>query len=400
MPETKALIPLDMSRVIEIFSDEEKCDKLLNEIEKYARSITFDTSTAKGREANITHAAQIGKARKALEDKRKELTKEKRDYIKQVNEIGKKIDNRLKPLQKEIREPVTVWEEKDKKKKEEEAERVAMLKQRVEEIAEYTATTKDGALIELTKATSEELEQAIEGLKRVPTDKDHFDEFEPDAKEAKNKRLSELKEFLRFTKEKEEVAAKQKEIDEENERLASEKQKLEDDKAALKRKEEEQEARRQAILREKVDKIKSYEYQPSTWLNAPYVQSLIDELSAIEINESFEEYQASTLSLKNAILQALKAGKEEAVIRDKELEEKRKKEAEKEAEEEAERKIKAKQKKEEEEKAQRLKIAGHKKKIYVAIANAFVKGGVSKENTIQCMNLLIQGSIPHITIEY
>lgn len=86
-------------------------DELLAGVESEARSIIQDTSSAKGRGEIKSLAHKIAQGKVMLDTAGKDLVSDWKDKAKKVDVERKKIRDRLDALKKEVRQPLTEWEE-------------------------------------------------------------------------------------------------------------------------------------------------------------------------------------------------------------------------------------------------------------------------------------------------
>jgi hypothetical protein len=100
---------------------------ILDNIEKYVRSIPQDISTAKGRQEIISLAAKVCSTKTFIDGVRMKLTEGWRTQTATVNASGKKSKERLQKLQDETRAPMSEWENVEK-------ERVAKMEAALSEI--------------------------------------------------------------------------------------------------------------------------------------------------------------------------------------------------------------------------------------------------------------------------
>jgi len=82
-----------------------------------ALSLVFDTTTAKGREECISHAAKVGKTKTGIEKLGKALVDPIKAEAKVIDVERKFYKDELAALQAEVRKPVTLWEEEQSRVK-------------------------------------------------------------------------------------------------------------------------------------------------------------------------------------------------------------------------------------------------------------------------------------------
>lgn len=97
------------TNALEVYS----CDgieDMISKIEKHARSIAPDLSTAKGRKAVASNAAQVSRSKTALDALGKNLVSGWKDKAKSVDVERKLMRDRLDDLRDEVRQPLNDWE--------------------------------------------------------------------------------------------------------------------------------------------------------------------------------------------------------------------------------------------------------------------------------------------------
>jgi hypothetical protein len=87
------------------------------ELEVRAQAAKLDISTKAGREAIASLAYKVACSKKPLENLRKGLTEDIRKQKEAIDAEGRDADARLEALQKEVRKPLTDWENADKARK-------------------------------------------------------------------------------------------------------------------------------------------------------------------------------------------------------------------------------------------------------------------------------------------
>lgn len=112
--ETKnELVVLQDNQVVEAFKKEGGVKELYEEIEKQARSIVPDMTTPKGRDAIKSLAYKIAQSRTLVDKTGKALGADAKAVVDALNADRKFFCDKSEELQKEIRKPVTDWENKE-----------------------------------------------------------------------------------------------------------------------------------------------------------------------------------------------------------------------------------------------------------------------------------------------
>jgi hypothetical protein len=108
-----ALVLVQTATPLAVFS-ENGLDPLIERIENHARTIALDISTDKGRKQIRSLAHNIAQSKTALDDMGKKLVAGWKEQAKKVDLERARAWDRLDNLQKEIRQPLTEWEDREK----------------------------------------------------------------------------------------------------------------------------------------------------------------------------------------------------------------------------------------------------------------------------------------------
>jgi len=117
---------------VSVFQKERGADAIIRAIREKFEGLTFDVSTAKGRDECRSAAAKIAKTKVALDEQGKSLTEQWRVLTGVVNGERKRLRDELDELKDKVREPLTAWEEAEK-------ERVRLEQERIAKVAELKA---------------------------------------------------------------------------------------------------------------------------------------------------------------------------------------------------------------------------------------------------------------------
>jgi colicin import membrane protein len=139
------LVVIESLNPLTVFT-ESGLDPILDRIEKEAKSILVDISTEKGRKEAASLAYKIAQSKTALDKLGKDLVADWKEQAKKVDVERARAWDRLETLQKEVRSPLTEWENKEK-------ERVAAHEAAIAEI--------DQQVLGLEDAAAEEIERRI-----------------------------------------------------------------------------------------------------------------------------------------------------------------------------------------------------------------------------------------------
>lgn len=145
---------------------------------------------------------------------------QKTDQLQPITELVKGLKKSIKPLsdlkinytkkydnyRKELRKPLTEWEIEDKKNKEKEKKRIFQIEEQIIEIEELAPSNP--ALL-----TTQKLEDRIKHLKSNFITSKTFQEFQPQAEEARGKSLRVLETYFVLAKDKEKIDLKKIELE-------------------------------------------------------------------------------------------------------------------------------------------------------------------------------------------
>ncbi|RDL17046.1 hypothetical protein D884_03203 [Pseudomonas sp. URMO17WK12:I10] len=313
-----------------------------------------DLKTRKGRERIASLAAKVSKSKTAVE-------KPGRDYLRRLKEMPKVVEAELRDfvtkmdaLRDETRRPLTEWEAAEDARIDRHNDRLNWLKTLTDDLGELSPLHIKGLISE------------AEGMQLGA----HWEEFEAEAANAKDKVLSTLRAALQkreqFEAEQAELARLRREADERAEadriRLAQE-QAVETERQRVAR---EQQAERDAAARRE--------------------QELIDKAAAQQ--RAIEQAEANRIAAEQRA-------------------EQERQDAERRAEEAAERARQDERRRADAAAAEilrqqeaRERDKNHRASINRAALEAFVAGGMTEECAKQAITLIAQRKIPNIAISY
>jgi len=231
-----ALALVETVTAVDVFT-ENGLDPILDRIELEVRSIALDISSKKGREQVASLAHKVAKSKTTLDKLGKDLVSGWKEKAKKVDAERSRAWDRLEALQKEVRQPLTELENRDKQR-----------------IADHEARLVTIALIGSHAAANWQtmpLADMNARLKALMDDKTNWEEFATRAKEARDtaadavagaiikreKHDADQAELARLRKEEEE--RKQREHEERIAAQAAEKARLAAEEKARKAAEEE-----------------------------------------------------------------------------------------------------------------------------------------------------------------
>lgn len=132
MQESTELLVIEKLELVPFFTKGDGINSVLEQIAKEARSIVNDVSTQKGRDAVKANVTKVTKSKTYLETQGKAIAAEYKEIPKKIDANRKEVWDYLDNLQKEVRKPLTDWEDEQIRiKAEEEARLAAIENQRV-----------------------------------------------------------------------------------------------------------------------------------------------------------------------------------------------------------------------------------------------------------------------------
>ena len=313
-----------------------------------------DLKTRKGRERIASLAAKVSKSKTAVE-------KPGRDYLRRLKEMPKVVEAELREfvtkmdaLRDETRRPLTEWEAAEDARIDRHNHRLNWLKTLADDLGELSSLHIKGLITE------------AEGMQLGA----HWEEFEAEAANAKDKVLSTLRAALQ---KREQIEAEQAELArlrrEADERAEADRIRLAQEQAV--------EAERQRMAQEQ---------QAERDAAARREQELIDQAAAQQ--RAIEQAEANRIAAEQRA-------------------EQERQDAERRAEEAAERARQDERRRADAAAAEilrqqeaRERDKNHRASINRAALEAFVAGGMTEECAKQAITLIVQRKIPNIAITY
>jgi hypothetical protein len=390
-----ALALIEISTPAQIFMEND-LDKIIERVEREARSIALDISTPSGRKEIASLAHKIARSKTTLDKAGKQLVAGWKEQAKKVDQERARAWDRLEALQNEIRKPLTEWENAEK-------QRIAKHEGELIVIAETGRNTAENW-------QSLPLESMNDRLKELLSDKTDWQEFSVRAKQAleaatdaiasaiikRQKYDAEQAELARLRKEEEE--RKQREHEEgiraeaaEKARLAAEakaKREAEAEAARVKAEQEKAEKERLRIQREKEE-------------SEARAKRAAEEAATREEKIKREKAEAEARAAqaeKDRIAAEAKAKEDARIAAEKAAADK--KAAEEAAAKRERDRIEAQRKAEAEAATKREADKAHRARIDNEALNAFTAAGLSPHDARHAIELIAQGHIPHIKISY
>lgn len=188
-----------------LFGDnQESLDILLTKIKKEVSSVVHDISTAKGRKELKATVTKITKSKTTLDGIAKNFNAEQKEMLKKYDKQRKYAFTFLEDLQKKVREPLTEWEDKEKKR----VERCENMIKTIIAFGEASENWINSTIGELELLLGKVTETTITG---------RMQEFEETVITAKNHSIKKIKESIESRTKHD---ADQKELEENRKALA------------------------------------------------------------------------------------------------------------------------------------------------------------------------------------
>jgi hypothetical protein len=353
--ETKetALVTIEPTTALDVFTNAEKVDPILAAIRKIVAEFTPDTSTAKGRAEIASIAHKVARSKTYLDGIGKDLVDQYKEIPKKIDANRKRIRDELDALKDEVRKPLTEWEEAEKA-------RVQGIKDRIESMREALARNGE---------TSAAIALEIRTVESMVID-ESFAEFAGEAAQVKDSVVRKLRNDF-------EAAVKFEAEQAELQRLREEKAKRE------------AEERDRRIAEAAAEKARKDAEEAAARAAAEAERKAKEEREAAERRE---------LELK---LAAEKAERErlEAIERA-EREKQAAIEAERRKREEVERLRLDEEARERAEAERRTADLANRETIHRAIMDALTRHGIPNRYAADVVSLLATESVPFVTVEY
>jgi hypothetical protein len=185
---TTALVTLQPENALTLFTAGTGLESLLTDIRKQASSLVPDLTTAKGRKEIASVAYAVAQTKTYLDGIGKALTDEYKEIPKKIDATRKLIRDELDKLKDEVSAPLTAY-------KEAEANRVAALQQRLNEIAQLG----NMPVTAIHGATAEQLGGWLAQLEQIAID-DSWQEKQTEAVVAKEAAILKVTQALEARK--------------------------------------------------------------------------------------------------------------------------------------------------------------------------------------------------------
>ncbi|MBI6948570.1 hypothetical protein [Pseudomonas koreensis] len=347
------------------------------------QKILPDLKTKKGRDAYASMAHQIAKSKTALEAVGKEISAQQKEIPKKIDAERKRVWDILESWQKEVRKPLDDWQ--------------AAEDQRVNAHNDGIQQIKDLAMFAETP-TAAFVAHVIADLELVALD-DSWEEYLPEAAQAKDKSLTTLRallitrqqyeaeqaELVRLRAEAEAQAQRDREA--EIARVAAEQARIEAEQCA--------QAERDAAARREQELV-----EQAAAAQRATEQAARDAAAAAEHQRLQLELQAEQARTAAAQAEANRVAAEQRAEQERIAAVQRQEQAAEQARQNELARQAAAVAFELEQAQAREADLEHKKSINRAALEAFVAGGMTEECAKQAVTLIAQRKIPAVTISY
>lgn len=402
--ETVSINIADLVRRVEadpsiVLTDEETFEAYYGHVESQALTVEVDLSTTAGRDRIKSAAYEIARKKTAIDNAGKALTEDWRRKTATVNAVRKVASERFSALQDRVRHPLTVWEDKEKARREEADAILADLRNgaivRAEETAEDVRKRLDrirginlndelfGPRIEMAVDLRDEAVAALsEALARLV-------QQEKERAELERLRRAEAERQEREAREKQEREAREAEEARQRDeaaRIECERQEAAD--KARQAAEEAAQAEQRAVeakrnyARDIIQHIKDVGMGMIGGQTYPYPMLIRELEEKIVIDDAMGDMQEEVRAIRDATLASVRSAMELAAAR-----------AAKEAQDEEDRRVAA-------ERARREADQQHRSAVRTAAKEAIMTCGVDEDTARKIVLAIQAGEVPAVRIEF
>lgn len=151
------LIVIEKSTALQVFTEKDALDPILQKIKAEVEAFVPDVTTAKGRKEIASMAYKIARSKTYIDSKGKELSAEYKEIPKKIDAGRRIAADFLENLQKEVRKPLDEWEAEQARIKAEEEARIEAEKLAVQKEADHESALVENELFNLRKAEEKRL---------------------------------------------------------------------------------------------------------------------------------------------------------------------------------------------------------------------------------------------------
>lgn len=151
------LIVIEKSTALQVFTEKDALDPILQKIKAEVEAFVPDVTTAKGRKEIASMAYKIARSKTYIDSKGKELSAEYKEIPKKIDAGRRIAADFLENLQKEVRKPLDEWEAEQARIKAEEEARLEAERLAIQKEADHEAALTENELFDLKKAEEKRL---------------------------------------------------------------------------------------------------------------------------------------------------------------------------------------------------------------------------------------------------
>lgn len=189
--QSTELIVIEPAKALQIFTQQEALDPILQKIKAEVESFVPDVTTAKGRKEIASMAYKIARSKTYIDSKGKELSAEYKEIPKKIDAGRRVAADFLENLQKEVRKPLDEWEAEQARIKAEEEARIEAEKLAVQKEADHESALIEDELFTIKRAEEKRLADEAQAKRDEEIRKEAAENARIEAeKKAENERLA------------------------------------------------------------------------------------------------------------------------------------------------------------------------------------------------------------------
>ncbi|OAK58466.1 hypothetical protein A3K88_21690 [Pseudomonas putida] len=328
-------------------------------------AVVPDLKTVKGRKEIASMAYEVARTKTAIENKGKELSAEQKKVPARIDAERKRVWDILESWQKEVRKPLDDWQAAEDARIDRHNDRLNWLKTLADDLGDLNSLQLKGLIAE------------AEGMQLGA----HWEEFEAEAANAKDKVLTTLRAAL----------LKREQFEEAQAELA----RLRAEAEAREQKEREERIAREAAERARVEAEQNAQAEREAAQRRE-----LEAQAAAERRELELKLQAEQAERARVQAEADRVAAEQRMEQERQAAARRQEEAAEQARQEERRRADAAAAEILRQQQQRERDVAHRRSINRAALDAFVAGGMTEECAKQAITLIAERKIPNITISY
>ena len=189
--QSTELIIIEKANALQVFTEKNALDPILQEIKAEVEAFVPDVTTAKGRKEIASMAYKIARSKTYIDSKGKELSAEYKEIPKKIDAGRRVAADFLENLQKEVREPLDEWEAEQARIKAEEEAKIEAEKLLAQKEADHESALTENELFNLRKAEEKRLAEEAQAKRDEEIRKEAAENARIEAeKKAENERLA------------------------------------------------------------------------------------------------------------------------------------------------------------------------------------------------------------------